>query len=197
MSKWLFDRAVSLLSLLVLLPLFLLIGLAIAFDSRGGVFFVQQRVGKGGKPFGMFKFRTMRPFSEKEGQLTLGHRDPRVTRFGFFLRKYKLDELPQLINVLIGHMSLVGPRPEVPHFVALYTPAQRRALEVRPGITDYASLRFFHESELLAQSGDPQRTYIEEVMPAKLALNLEYIDRRSFWEDLRVIGMTVRRIFSS
>ncbi len=196
MSKWLFDRVVSLLALLFLLPFFLIIGVAIVLDSRGGIFFIQRRVGKGGKPFGMFKFRSMRPFAEKAGKLTLGHRDPRVTRVGFYLRKYKLDELPQLINVLRADMSLVGPRPEVPEYVALYTLEQRMVLEVLPGITDYASLRYFHESELLAQSVDPQRTYIDEVMPAKLALNLEYIARRSFWEDVRVIGMTIRRIFN-
>lgn len=192
--KALFDRVVALIALLLLLPLFLIIALAVVLGSRGGAFYVQQRVGQGGRLFGMYKFRSMRPFADKAGKLTIGHRDPRVTRIGYILRKYKVDELPQLINVLIGDMSLVGPRPEVPEYVAMYTTEQRKVLEVKPGITDYASLRYFHESELLASSADPQRTYIEEVMPAKLALNLEHLGRRSFWEDLRIIGMTVRRI---
>lgn len=193
--KILFDRVVALIALLVLLPLFLVIALAVVLGSRGGAFYVQQRVGQGGKLFGMYKFRSMRPFADKAGKLTIGHRDPRVTRVGYFLRKYKLDELPQLINVLIGDMSFVGPRPEVPEYVAMYSAEQKKVLEVKPGITDYASLRYFHESELLAKSADPHRTYVDEVMPAKLALNLDYIRRRSFVEDLKIMALTVQRIF--
>lgn len=184
------------MGLIVLLPLLISLAVAVALDSRGGAFFVQQRTGRHGRLFGMFKFRTMRPFSEKEGKLTVGSKDPRVTRVGYILRKYKLDELPQLINVLKADMSLVGPRPEVPEYVAMYTPEQRRVLEVRPGITDYASLRYFHESELLASSADPEQTYIREVMPAKLALNLEYIRRRSFLGDIKILIITVSRIFT-
>jgi lipopolysaccharide/colanic/teichoic acid biosynthesis glycosyltransferase len=190
-----FDRFVAFFALLFLLPLFLVIALAVVFGSRGGAFYVQQRVGRGGKLFGMFKFRSMRPFADKAGKLTIGHRDPRVTRVGYTLRKYKVDELPQLINVLIGDMSIVGPRPEVPDYVAMYNAEQRKVLDVKPGITDYASLQYFHESELLAKSADPQRTYIEEVMPAKLKLNLAYIKRRSLAEDLKIMGLTLVRIF--
>lgn len=196
MVKFLFDRVVALAGIVLLLPMFVGLAVAIAIDSRGGVFFVQQRTGRRGQLFGIYKFRTMRPFSEKEGKLTVGSRDPRVTRVGYILRKYKLDELPQLFNVLIGDMSLVGPRPEVPEYVAMYNPGQRRVLEVRPGITDYASLRYFHESELLASSADPEHTYIKEVMPAKLALNLEYIKRRSFFEDVKILILTISRIFN-
>jgi lipopolysaccharide/colanic/teichoic acid biosynthesis glycosyltransferase len=151
-------------------------------------------VGKNGKHFGLFKFRTMEPKADAQGTLTIGSRDPRITRVGYSLRKYKVDELPQLLNVLIADMSLVGPRPEVPEYTLLYTPDQKRVLDVRPGITDYASLLYFHESELLAESEDPRKTYLEEVMPAKLALNLEYINRRSFGEDLRIIAKTIGRI---
>lgn len=197
MVKFIFDRTAALAGIALLFPLFVCLSAAVAFDSRGGVFFVQQRTGRHGRLFGMYKFRTMRPFSEKEGKLTVGSRDPRVTRVGYILRKYKLDELPQLFNVLIGDMSLVGPRPEVPEYVAVYTPEQRRVLDVRPGITDYASLRYFHESELLAQSPDPQHTYLHEVMPAKLALNLEYIRRRSFRGDVKILALTLKRIVST
>jgi len=194
--KSIFDRVSAFAGLVALLPVLVALGMAVALDSRGGVFFVQQRTGRGGGTFGMYKFRTMRPFSEKEGKLTVGSKDPRVTRVGYILRKYKLDELPQLINVLKGEMSLVGPRPEVPEYTAMYTPEQRKVLEVRPGITDYASLRYFHESELLAQSPDPQQTYIREVMPAKLALNAEYLERRSFGEDLKILWLTIVRILA-
>ncbi len=197
MTKWLFDRVVAFIALLVLSPLFLVIGICIAIDSRGGVFFVQQRMGRGAKPFGMLKFRSMRPFAEMQGKITIGQRDPRVTRVGYFLRKYKLDELPQLINVLKADMSLVGPRPEVKDYVDLYTSEHRRVLEVRPGITDYASLHYFDESEMLAKSTDPHRTYVQEIMPAKLALNLEYIKHRSFWEDIRVIALTLNRMIKA
>ncbi len=195
MIKTLFDRIASLIGLILLSPLLLILTLAVLFDSPGGAFFIQQRVGKKGELFGLFKFRTMRPLSETDGKLTIGNRDPRITAVGYFLRKYKLDELPQLFNVFIGEMSLVGPRPEVPEFVEMYSPAQRKVLDVKPGITDYASLKYFHESELLAESADPRATYINEVMPAKLALNLEYLERRSFIEDLHVILLTVRKIF--
>ncbi len=194
MAKYIFDRCASLLALAVLLPFLLLLAVWVALDSPGGAFFIQKRVGLHGRTFGMWKFRTMRPLSEKSGKLTVGERDPRITRAGFFLRKYKLDELPQLFNVLIGDMSIVGPRPEVPEYVALYNPEQLPVLGVRPGITDYASIRYFNESELLARSDDPQRTYIEEVMPAKLALNLDYIRTRSFLGDLKVIAKTLRRM---
>jgi lipopolysaccharide/colanic/teichoic acid biosynthesis glycosyltransferase len=194
MTKWLFDRVVALLALALLLPALFLVALAVVVDSPGPPFFRQVRVGRQGKHFKLWKFRTMHTHSEAAGRLTVGSRDPRITRVGYYLRKYKVDELPQLINVLAGHMSFVGPRPEVPEFVALYTPAQCQVLSVLPGITDYASLRYFHESELLAASADPQYTYIHEIMPAKLRINLEYMARRSFCEDLRIMAQTVGRI---
>jgi lipopolysaccharide/colanic/teichoic acid biosynthesis glycosyltransferase len=138
----------------------------------------------------------MRPMSESAGQLTVGANDMRITNAGKTLRKFKLDELPQLFNVLIGDMSLVGPRPEVPKYVAMYTPEQRRVLSIRPGITDHASLLYFEENELLAQSEDPEKTYITEIMPAKLALNLQYLNSNSFRGDITIILRTVQRMFS-
>lgn len=193
--KRVFDIVMSLLGLMVLLPFFLLISLWIVLDSRGGVFYRQTRVGRYGKDFRLWKFRSMRPDSDKKGLLTVGGRDPRITRSGYFLRKYKLDELPQLINVLTGDMSFVGPRPEVRKYVDLYTQEQRKVLNVRPGITDLASLHYFEENELLAKSPDPEKTYIEEVMPAKLKLNLEYIDKANLGTDLGMIFKTIGRIF--
>lgn len=196
MFRNLFDKIASAIGLIILSPLFLVVALAILFDSEGGVFFIQTRVGKDFRPFGLFKFRTMRPDTEKAGKLTIGSKDPRITVVGAILRKYKIDELPQLFNVLIGDMNLVGPRPEVPEYVAHYTPEQRKVLSVKPGITDYASLLYFNENEVLGQSPNPLETYLNEVMPAKLKLNLEYIENRSFAEDLKIIFKTIKRIFS-
>jgi|SRR5690554_1744230 len=195
MLRALFDKIAALIGLLILSPLFLIIALAIVVDSRGGVFFIQTRVGKDFKPFGLYKFRTMRPFSESEGRLTVGNNDPRITRVGIHLRKYKLDELPQLINVVNGTMNLVGPRPEVPEYVEYYTEEQRKVLSVKPGITDYASLLYFNENEILAKSNNPKETYLNEVMPAKLKLNLEYMANKSFGEDLKIIFKTIGKIF--
>lgn len=155
---------------------------------------MQNRVGRNNRDFKLFKFRTMRPGAEKKGQLTVGSRDARVTRIGYFLRKYKLDELPQLINVLIGDMSLVGPRPEVRKYVSLYNREQMQVLSVRPGITDEASIRYFEESDLLAGADDPERMYIEKVMPEKLRINLEYIRHRSLSRDFGIIFRTFARI---
>lgn len=196
MFRNLFDKIAAAIGLMILSPLFLVVALAILFDSKGGVFFIQTRVGKDFRPFGLFKFRTMRPDTEKAGKLTIGSKDPRITVVGAILRKYKIDELPQLFNVLIGDMNLVGPRPEVPEYVAHYTPEQRKVLSVKPGITDYASLLYFNENEVLGQSPNPLETYLNEVMPAKLKLNLEYIENRSFAEDLKIIFKTIKRIFS-
>ncbi len=167
------------------------------FTSRGGVFFAQKRVGKNNADFSLLKFRTMRTGSEKMGQLTIGSKDLRITKVGYFLRKFKLDELPQLINVLKGDMSLVGPRPEVRKYVELYTPEQMKVLLVRPGITDYASLKYFDENELLAKSDNPEKTYIEKIMPEKLSINLKYIEKVSLAEDIRIIFKTIGRIFGS
>ena len=189
------DIVVSATALLLLLPLLLILGAAVAVSSPGGAFFRQVRVGKGGKEFRLLKFRTMRPGSEAQGQITVGGKDPRITGIGYFLRRSKMDELPQLINVLLGDMSIVGPRPEVPKYVALYTKEQREVLSVRPGITSAASIAYMDENEILGKSTDPDRTYIEEVMPAKLALDLEYVQRRSFVRDLSIIGRTAIGLF--
>jgi len=195
--KRLFDIVFSLLALIVLLPLLLAFALAVALSSPGGAFFRQVRVGRGGKEFRLLKFRSMRPGSEAKGQLTIGGRDPRITSVGYFLRKTKLDELPQLWNVLVGDMSIVGPRPEVPRYVALYSPEQRAVLSVRPGITGMASLDYVDENELLAKSADPERAYVDQVMPAKLALDLRYVQERTFGLDLRIIASTMGLIFRS
>ena len=191
-----FDIAFAAALLVFLSPLLLAFALAVALTSPGGAFFRQVRVGRGGSEFRLLKFRTMRPGSEAKGQLTIGGRDPRVTAVGYWLRKTKLDELPQLWNVLVGDMSVVGPRPEVPRYVALYTPEQRRVLDVRPGITGMASIDYIDENEILARSSDPERTYIEEILPAKLALDLRYVQERSLALDLRILGITVRRVIT-
>lgn len=182
----LFSSAV----LLVFTPLWLLIALAIVLESRGGVFYRQVRVGRGNRDFVLYKFRTMHTGADRKGLLTVGERDNRVTRVGYFLRKYKLDEFPQLFNILKGDMSIVGPRPEVRKYVDLYTPEQMKVLEVRPGLTDYASIRYVHENEILAQAENPEQTYIQEVMPAKLALNLQYVANQSVREDIKLIFQT-------
>ncbi|MFM2325738.1 sugar transferase [Brachymonas denitrificans] len=188
--KRLFDIAASCIGLLLLAPVLLGIAVWIKRDSPGPVFFRQQRIGRHGEPFRIYKFRSMR--QDNAGlQITVGA-DDRITRSGHFIRAYKLDELPQLINVLLGDMSIVGPRPEVPRYVALY-PADVRAevLSVRPGITDLASVQYRSESTLLAQSSNPEQTYVDTILPAKLALCRQYVRERSFWLDLRIIGMTL------
>lgn len=195
MVKRAFDIVISAAALLLLLPILLLLALAVAVTSPGGAFFRQVRVGKNGRAFRLLKFRTMRPGSEAKGQITVGGRDPRITGIGYFLRKTKLDELPQLINVLVGDMSIVGPRPEVPKYVALYTLEQRAVLNVRPGITSAASIAYIDENELLGRSADPERTYVEQVMPAKLALDLDYVKHHGLLHDLRIIGRTILGLF--
>ena len=166
----------------------------IKIDSEGPVFYRQVRVGKGNRDFRLFKFRSMRVGSDRKGLITVGGRDPRVTRAGYYIRKYKLDELPQLINVFTGDMSLVGPRPEVRKYVDLYTPEQMHVLDVRPGITDPASIRYRNENELLAQVEDPDRYYVEVIMQDKLQLNLEYVEKQSFRFDLQLIFKTFSEI---
>ncbi len=158
------------------------------------IFYLQTRVGKNGKDFKLFKFRTMVKDSDKKGLLTIGGRDPRVTKIGYYLRKYKLDELPQLFDVLFGSMSLVGPRPEVRKYVDMYTKEQQQVLSVKPGITDFASLEFINENELLSKSSNPEETYIKEVMPHKLALNRKYIEQQSFLVDIKIIFNTLLKI---
>ncbi len=191
-----FDIFLSSLGLLILFPFFILIALLIRLTSGGSPYFIQKRVGKDNLDFNLIKFRTMNGDAEKKGLITVGGRDPRITRIGYFLRKFKIDELPQLINVHFGDMSLVGPRPEVRKYVELYTEEQKKVLTVLPGITDHASLKFFNENELLAKSRDPEQTYIKEIMPAKLALNMKYINEPSVKAYFRIIFKTLGRIFS-
>jgi len=188
------DIVFSLFGLIVLSPLFLLVALWIVLDNPGPVFYRQQRVGKDGKDFGLLKFRSMRVGADKMSLITVGDRDPRVTRAGYYIRKYKLDELPQLWNVLTGDMSLVGPRPEVRRYVELYTDEQRRVLSVRPGITDYASIEYIDENRLLAEAEDPDKTYIEQIMPAKIQLNMRYIEHQTLGEYFRIIRLTLFKI---
>jgi lipopolysaccharide/colanic/teichoic acid biosynthesis glycosyltransferase len=194
-AKRLFDIVASFIGLIILFPFLFIISILVLFSSRGGIFYRQVRVGKDGIDFRLWKFRSMKPGSDKKGLLTVGGRDARITGIGYFLRKYKLDELPQLLNVLTGDMSLVGPRPEVRKYVSLYTPEQLHVLDVRPGITDYASIEYSNENELLAKSADPEKTYIEEVMPAKLKLNMKYIAEKSFVTDLKIIFRTIGKVF--
>jgi lipopolysaccharide/colanic/teichoic acid biosynthesis glycosyltransferase len=185
------DVFFSLLGLLVLSPFFIFIAIWIKIDSKGAVFYTQKRVGLGGEEFNLIKFRSMRPDSDKLGLLTVGGRDPRVTKSGYFIRKYKLDELPQLINVLVGEMSLVGPRPEVKKYVDMYTVEQLKVLNVRPGITDEASIAYKNENELLAKSSNPELTYLEEIMPAKLELNKAFINSPTIINYFRIIFKTI------
>ena len=192
--KRLFDIVVALFFVILLLPFMLILALAVAFDSRGGIFYRQQRVGKNNIDFNLLKFRTMQVNADRKGLLTVGSRDPRVTRVGYYLRKYKLDELPQLFNVLAGQMSMVGPRPEVRKYVDLYNEEQRKILFVKPGITDYASIEYFNESDLLAKSSNPEDTYIREIMPAKLEINKKYIADQTLLVDLSILFKTALRI---
>jgi lipopolysaccharide/colanic/teichoic acid biosynthesis glycosyltransferase len=192
--KRVFDVIVSFCVLIVFFPIGLILALFISIESRGGVFYFQQRIGFKGNPFSLFKFRTMTKNADKSGKLTVGMKDDRITRTGYFIRKYKLDEFPQFINVLIGQMSIVGPRPEVKEYVDLYNDEQRKILNVKPGITDYASIEYFNENELLGNSTDPQKTYIEEVMPAKLALNKKYVDNASLSTDIKIMWLTFLKI---
>lgn len=190
----LFDILFSTIGLLLLSPLFLVIYIIIIIESKGGGFYSQTRVGKNGIPFAIYKFRSMRTDADKHGLITVGGRDPRITRIGYYIRKYKIDELPQLWNVLVGDMSLVGPRPEVQKYVDLYTEEQRKVLSVRPGITDYASIEYVDENILLAKSDDPDKTYIEVVMPAKIKLNMKYINNKSLKEYFKIIFLTLAKI---
>ncbi|MBD79823.1 MAG: glycosyl transferase [Crocinitomicaceae bacterium] len=190
----LFDILLSFFGLLILLPFFLIIASIIKLDSSGPIFFTQLRVGRWNADFYLFKFRTMRPNAEKLGQLTVGGKDPRITEIGYVLRKYKLDELPQLINVFLGHMSLVGPRPEVRKYVSLYSKDQRKVLSVKPGVTDYASIEYSDENEILGGADDPEKLYIEKVMVEKLELNQKFISNPDLASYFTVILLTVKKI---
>jgi lipopolysaccharide/colanic/teichoic acid biosynthesis glycosyltransferase len=192
--KRLFDILFSLFILLLFLPFGLIISILILLESRGGIFYKQERIGKNGVPFKLMKFRSMRTDAEKSGKLTVGMRDARITRIGYFIRKFKLDEFPQFINVLKGEMSIVGPRPDVQEYVNLYSEEEQKILKVKPGITDYASLEYFEESELLAKSSNPEETYIKEIMPAKLKLNQKYLANPTLGHDIKIIFLTAKRI---
>lgn len=194
MLKRIFDIVFSLLGILILSPVLICIAILIRLDSPGGIFYLQERVGKNNLNFFIYKFRTMRSGADKLGLLTVGAKDNRVTKIGYFLRKYKLDELPQLFNVFKGEMSFVGPRPEVRKYVNMYTAEQLKVLSVKPGITDIASIQYSNESELLAKAADPEKFYIETVFPAKLELNLKYIEQKNFWKDIQIIFQTIGKI---
>ena len=194
--KRLFDVVASGVGLLLLSPLFLLVAIWIKLDSPGPVFYRQVRVGRYNRDFRIFKFRSMRVGADKGSLVTIGGRDPRVTRSGYFIRKFKVDELPQLINVFIGDMSLVGPRPEVRHYVDYWTKEQLHVLDVRPGITDPASIKFRNENELLEKAEDAEKYYIEVIMQEKLRLYLEYVENHSFWYDIKLIFQTFAAIIA-
>ena len=191
MMKRLFDIVASACGLILLSPLFFIVSVWIKLDSIGPVFYRQVRVGRYNKDFKIFKFRTMRVGADKGSLVTIGGRDPRVTRIGYYLRKFKIDELPQLINVFIGDMSLVGPRPEVRHYVNYWTPEQLHVLDVRPGITDPASIKFRNENELMESAEDPESFYINVIMQEKLKLYLEYVHNATFWYDIELIFKTI------
>ena len=195
--KRLFDILFSGFVIICFLPIGGILAVLILIESKGGVFFKQERIGRNGIPFYLLKFRSMVTDSESKGKITVGTRDPRITKIGYYIRRYKLDEFPQFINVLKGEMSIVGPRPEVKEYVDLYTDEQRKILSVKPGITDYASLAYFHEDELLAKSDNPQETYINEVMPEKIKLNEKYLSNPTLSEDLIIIRKTVLKMFFS
>lgn len=189
-----FDILFSGIGLIILSPLFLVLYILIRLESKGGGFYSQQRIGKDGVPFNLYKFRSMRKDADKKGLITVGGHDPRITRIGYFIRKYKLDELPQLFNVLKGDMSLVGPRPEVEKYTKLYTPEQRKVLSVVPGITDWASIEYVDENVILGKAEDPDKAYIEQVMPDKIKYNMKYINNRSVGEYFKIIFTTFYRI---
>jgi len=195
MGKRLFDIFFSLIGLIILFIPFLIISIIISADSKGGVFYKQTRVGKDAIDFSLLKFRSMATDSDKLGLLTVGGRDNRITKIGYALRRYKIDELPQLINVILGDMSLVGPRPEVRKYVELYTAEQKQVLSVKPGITDYASIEYRNENELLGKAENPEVVYINEIMPAKLKLNLKYIKEQGMVTDLKIIFNTIGKVW--
>lgn len=192
--KRFFDIVFSMFILLLFFPFGIFISLLILIGSSGGVFYKQERIGKNGAVFKLLKFRSMRTDADKSGKLTVGMKDSRITPIGYFIRKYKLDEFPQFINVLKGEMSIVGPRPEVPEYVKLYTDQQKKILKVKPGITDYASIEYFTENELLAKSENPEKTYIEEIMPAKIRLNEKYLANPILSQDIKIIWMTFKKV---
>lgn len=191
MIKRFFDIVLSICGLIVLAPLFLILAVWIKFDSTGPIFYRQVRVGRRNRDFSLYKFRSMRVGADKGSLITIGGHDSRITHSGYYIRKYKLDEFPQLINVLKGDMSIVGPRPEVRRYVDLYTPEQLHVLDVRPGITDYASIKYRDENSLLENVENPDDYYVRVIMPDKLAINLEYVSKHNLWMDLQIVWQTI------
>ncbi len=189
------DVFFSIIVFILLLPVFVIIVFLITTESKGGVFYVQKRIGKNFKPFNLLKFRTMNVFSDRESLLTIGEKDSRITKTGYYLRKFKIDELPQLINVIIGNMSLVGPRPEVNKFVQLYNDEQKKILKIKPGITDMASIKFSNENKILAKTKNPEATYINEIMPEKIRLNKYYLNNYNLKTYFKIIFQTIRKLF--
>jgi lipopolysaccharide/colanic/teichoic acid biosynthesis glycosyltransferase len=189
--KRLFDITASFFGILILSPLFIFISLWVGLSSKGGVFYKQIRVGKNNKDFKLYKFRSMRVNSDKQGLLTVGSKDSRITKAGYFIRKYKIDELPQLFNVLKGDMSFVGPRPEVRRYVDLYSEEQMKVLSVRPGITDPASIKYRNENDILSSQSNPEEYYIQHIMPDKLKINIDYINTQTFIKDIKIIFQTI------
>lgn len=189
-----FDIIFSIMGLVILSPLFIVLYLLIRIESKGGGFYSQERIGKNGKPFKLYKFRSMRIGSDKKGLITIGEKDNRITKTGFILRKYKLDELPQLWNVFIGDMSLVGPRPEVKKYTDLYTEEQKQVLHVRPGITDWASIKYVDENKILGESKTPDEVYVNLIMPNKIKLNMVYIQNQTLGEYFKIIFTTFKEI---
>lgn len=189
-----FDILFATLGLVILSPLLIFVYVAIVLESRGGGFYRQERTGRYGKPFRLIKFRSMYVNADKHGLITVGGHDNRITRVGYYIRKYKIDELPQLINVVKGDMSIVGPRPEVKKYTDLYTEEQRKILDIRPGITDYASIKYVDENEILGTSDNPERIYIEHIMPDKIKLNMIYISQNGIKEYFKIIFLTLTNI---
>jgi lipopolysaccharide/colanic/teichoic acid biosynthesis glycosyltransferase len=196
MTKRIFDIVFSCLGLILLAPVLVVLAIIIKLDSKGPVLFIQPRVGLNNKDFNIFKFRTMQMESDKKGLLTLGNKDSRITKVGYFLRRYKIDEFPQLLNIVIGDMSFVGPRPELRKYVNYYPQEDLSVLSVRPGITGLASIEFRNEVELLKAAKDPETYFIESIIPEKLKLNKLYIEKRSFWFDLKLIIITIYRVLT-
>lgn len=190
------DIFLSIIGIVIFIPIGIVLGFCIKLESRGPIFYKQTRVGKGGKTFELIKFRTMKEGADQKGLLTVGAKDPRITKIGLFLRRFKIDEFPQLINVLKGDMSMVGPRPEVKKYVDLYTQDQMKVLSVKPGVTDYASIIFANENEILLNSRDYEKTYIEEIMPYKIRLNMEYLNNQTLSQYFKIILKTFLCIIS-
>lgn len=189
-----FDVILSFVGLLILSPFLLIVYLLIRLESKGGGFYTQTRIGKAGKPFQLYKFRSMRIGSDKKGLITVGEKDSRITKMGYFIRRYKIDELPQLWNVLKGDMSLVGPRPEVKKYTDMYNDEQKKVLSIKPGITDWASIKYVDENRILGEAENPDETYIKVIMPSKIALNMIYINNHTLKEYFKIIFATLSNI---